>query len=218
MRFDPRARRGISPRATAPEPGERRRHPLLGYVIAVTGVALATLLGLTLPRAWYPAAGAILLGTGLFALAGGAVAALAARFRAPGALDTAAATRLVARSREAKLMVEQVREYAILGIDPEGRIMSWNEGAVQVRGDQPAELLGMSAQRLFTPEDQAAGVGPRAERYPGVPVVYLSGDSAAEMARRGLLAPGAPVLTKPFTPRELVERVREVLDRVPRNR
>ncbi len=152
MSFDLRARRGAPSRATSPEPGGRR--PLLRAVIAVTGAALGTLLALAV----HPGD---LIAAGIFALAGATVALLAARFRTPGALDPDAAMGLAARSREAELMVEQVREYAILGIDPEGRITSWNEGAVQVLGYEPAELLGLPADRLFPPEDQAAGLGAR---------------------------------------------------------
>ncbi|HEX5385149.1 MAG TPA: PAS domain S-box protein [Gemmatimonadales bacterium] len=47
---------------------------------------------------------------------------------------------------------------------------------------------------------------------PGLPVLFTSGYTDDEIARRGLLAAGAPFLQKPFSPETLARRVREVLD------
>ena len=47
---------------------------------------------------------------------------------------------------------------------------------------------------------------------PEVPVLFISGFTGADVVRRGLLRPGAPLLEKPFTPEALVQRVREMLD------
>ena len=45
-------------------------------------------------------------------------------------------------------------------------------------------------------------------RYPGVPVLLLSGYATDDLVRRGLIADaGVPLLLKPFTPAELVDRV-----------
>jgi signal transduction histidine kinase len=45
-------------------------------------------------------------------------------------------------------------------------------------------------------------------RYPGVPVLLLSGYATDDLVRRGLIADaGVPLLLKPFTPTELVDRV-----------
>jgi DNA-binding response OmpR family regulator len=49
------------------------------------------------------------------------------------------------------------------------------------------------------------------ERFPDVPVLYISGYPGDEIQQRGLLGPGATFLQKPFSPDELVRRVREVL-------
>ena len=40
----------------------------------------------------------------------------------------------------------------------------------------------------------------------------MSGYAGQEVAERGLLEPTASFIQKPFSPQELVERVREVLD------
>jgi two-component system cell cycle sensor histidine kinase/response regulator CckA len=47
---------------------------------------------------------------------------------------------------------------------------------------------------------------------PDVPVLFISGFTGEDVARRGLLRPGAPLQEKPFTPETLVARVREMLD------
>ncbi|HKH91801.1 MAG TPA: PAS domain S-box protein [Gemmatimonadaceae bacterium] len=49
------------------------------------------------------------------------------------------------------------------------------------------------------------------EIVPGLPVLYMSGH-ADEGARDGLVDPAIPFLAKPFTPSQLAQKVREVLD------
>src|SRR5215217_8710821 len=51
-----------------------------------------------------------------------------------------------------------------------------------------------------------------ADRYPDVPVLYTSGFADNDVVRRGLLDAGRPFLQKPFAPRELARKVREVLE------
>ena len=46
---------------------------------------------------------------------------------------------------------------------------------------------------------------------PGIPVMYMSGYTADELARRRLLHPSLPFLQKPFHPDELVIQVQEQL-------
>src|SRR5581483_5491361 len=57
-----------------------------------------------------------------------------------------------------RLLIENVRDYAIYLIDAEGRVSSWNEGARRIKGYRAEEIIGQSYTRFFTPEDQAAGV------------------------------------------------------------
>lgn len=56
-----------------------------------------------------------------------------------------------------RLLVENVKDYAIYLIDLQGRISSWNEGARRIKGYRAEEILGQSFSRFFTPEDVAAG-------------------------------------------------------------
>ena len=51
-----------------------------------------------------------------------------------------------------------------------------------------------------------------AEIMPQVPVLYMSAYAEDEVAHRGMLAPGTPLLRKPFTPGVLARKVRELLD------
>ncbi|MDQ2670334.1 MAG: response regulator, partial [Gemmatimonadota bacterium] len=51
-----------------------------------------------------------------------------------------------------------------------------------------------------------------ANAHPGLPILYMSGYTGEDVVQRGLLAPGAPFLPKPFTPDALGRKVREMLD------
>jgi DNA-binding response OmpR family regulator len=72
--------------------------------------------------------------------------------------------------------------------------------------------------RLLVTDVVLPGVGGRelADRLrvaqPGLRVLYTSGYTEGEIARRGSLADDAQFLPKPFTPSDLLLRVREVLD------
>lgn len=58
-----------------------------------------------------------------------------------------------------RTLVEQVKDYAIFRIDPEGRPTTWNAGVQSVLGFTEEEFVGKDlASLIFTPEDQAAGV------------------------------------------------------------
>lgn len=61
-----------------------------------------------------------------------------------------------------RLLVENVTDYAIVMLDPEGRVASWNEGAERTFGYREAEVLGRHASLFYPPEDVRAG-RPRAE-------------------------------------------------------
>jgi PAS domain S-box-containing protein len=53
-----------------------------------------------------------------------------------------------------RTLVENVRDYAILLLDPDGKIVSWTAAAVRVKGYETAEILGQSFERFYTDEDR----------------------------------------------------------------
>ncbi len=58
-----------------------------------------------------------------------------------------------------RMLVEQVKDYAIFMTDTEGRATSWNEGVLRVLGFKEQEFLKQDiASSIFTPEDQELGV------------------------------------------------------------
>ncbi len=56
-----------------------------------------------------------------------------------------------------KLLIQSVKDYAFILIDPEGRVLTWNCGAESIHGYAPPEILGENFSRLYLPEDLAAG-------------------------------------------------------------
>jgi PAS domain S-box-containing protein len=56
-----------------------------------------------------------------------------------------------------RLIVENVRDYAVFVADLEGRIVSWNPGVESLLGYAEGEWLGEHASIIFTPEDCERG-------------------------------------------------------------
>jgi PAS domain S-box-containing protein len=56
-----------------------------------------------------------------------------------------------------RLLVEAVKDYAIIGFDPNGMVTSWNEGAERLKGYTAEEIMGQHISRLYAQEDIAAG-------------------------------------------------------------
>ncbi|HEY9633887.1 MAG TPA: response regulator [Coleofasciculaceae cyanobacterium] len=57
-----------------------------------------------------------------------------------------------------RLLWENVKDYAILFIDTQGRVTGWSLGAERILGYQEAEILTKSASIIFTPEDIEQGI------------------------------------------------------------
>jgi PAS domain S-box-containing protein len=69
----------------------------------------------------------------------------------------AAELHLQASKERFRLMVEGVLDYAILMVDLDGRVETWNAGAERFTGYQPAEIIGQQLSVLYTAEDVALG-------------------------------------------------------------
>jgi PAS domain S-box-containing protein len=53
--------------------------------------------------------------------------------------------------------VQEVKDYSIFMLDPEGRVLTWNEGARAIKGYTAAEIVGQSYTSFYTEEDRARG-------------------------------------------------------------
>ena len=60
-----------------------------------------------------------------------------------------------------RLLVAEVRDYAIFFLDLEGHVMTWNAGAERIKGYRADEIIGQSFVRFYVPEDVVAGVPSR---------------------------------------------------------
>ncbi|HEX8510467.1 MAG TPA: PAS domain S-box protein, partial [Propionibacteriaceae bacterium] len=69
----------------------------------------------------------------------------------------AAEQRLRVNEERFRLLVEGVRDYAILGLDVGGHITSWNTGAEHIKGYRAEEILGQHFSVFYPPEDVEAG-------------------------------------------------------------
>jgi PAS domain S-box-containing protein len=61
-----------------------------------------------------------------------------------------------------RLMVEEVTDYAIFMLDPQGQVVSWNKGARRIKGYEAGEIVGRHFSCFYTAADQQRGVPVRA--------------------------------------------------------
>ena len=55
------------------------------------------------------------------------------------------------------LLVAETTDYAILMLDVEGNVTTWNPGAERFKGYQAEEIIGRHFSVFYPPEDAAAG-------------------------------------------------------------
>ena len=66
------------------------------------------------------------------------------------------AERLLRESEERfRLLIEGVKDYAIVMLDPHGRVATWNQGATRINGYTAEEIVGRHFSRFYTAEDRA---------------------------------------------------------------
>lgn len=61
-----------------------------------------------------------------------------------------------------RLLVDGLTEHALLMLDAQGRVVSWNTGATRIKGWREEEILGQHFSVFYTHEDQEAGEPARA--------------------------------------------------------
>ncbi|MDL5512782.1 PAS domain S-box protein [Arenibacter sp. M-2] len=59
------------------------------------------------------------------------------------------------------LMVEEVQDYAILYLNPEGIVENWNTGAEKIKGYKAEEIIGKDFSNFYTEEDKKSGLPKR---------------------------------------------------------
>ena len=64
-----------------------------------------------------------------------------------------------------RVLVDNVRDYALFMLDPQGRVSSWNVGAERLKGYQPDEILGRHFSCFYTAADVARGLPDEVLRY-----------------------------------------------------
>jgi PAS domain S-box-containing protein len=56
-----------------------------------------------------------------------------------------------------KLIIENVKDFAIFSMDVNGRVTLWNPGAEKMFGYKSDEVMGQTTELIFVPEDRQAG-------------------------------------------------------------
>ncbi len=87
-----------------------------------------------------------------------AVEALGAASSLAEEVRIAAAAALAETKGQFRLLVEGVNDHALLTVDADGLVNSWNRGAERLLGYVEEQIVGRSLARIFTPEDMAAGI------------------------------------------------------------
>jgi PAS domain S-box-containing protein len=55
-------------------------------------------------------------------------------------------------------MIDEVEDYAIILLSPEGIIQNWNKGAEKIKGYKEEEIVGKSFLNFYLPEDRTKGL------------------------------------------------------------
>ena len=64
---------------------------------------------------------------------------------------------LRASEERLRLLVENVKDYAIIMLDADARVVSWNVGAERIKGYRTDEIVGQHFSRFYTKEDVERG-------------------------------------------------------------
>jgi PAS domain S-box-containing protein len=56
-----------------------------------------------------------------------------------------------------RLLIDNVKDYAIILLDKEGKVLTWNAGAERLKGWKANEIIGQHFSKFYPPEDIAKG-------------------------------------------------------------
>jgi PAS domain S-box-containing protein len=79
-------------------------------------------------------------------------------------MPTTAEPDLFGDTRSLRLLINAVIDYVMYMIDLDGRVLTWNAGAVRLKGYSAEEIVGQSFARFYTPEDLQAELPQKALR------------------------------------------------------
>jgi PAS domain S-box-containing protein len=55
-------------------------------------------------------------------------------------------------------MIEEVQDYAIILLDTDGTILTWNKGVEKIKGYKEHEIVGQNFNIFYLPSDRQAGL------------------------------------------------------------
>ena len=55
-------------------------------------------------------------------------------------------------------MIQEIQDYAIILLDADGTILSWNMGAQKIKGYKEEEILGQNFSIFYLPQDRQANL------------------------------------------------------------
>lgn len=55
-------------------------------------------------------------------------------------------------------MIEEVQDYAIVLLDLDGTILTWNKGVEQIKGYKANEIIGQNFNIFYLPQDRQSGL------------------------------------------------------------
>ena len=53
-------------------------------------------------------------------------------------------------------MIEEIQDYAIILLDSDGTILSWNKGVEKIKGYKTGEIIGQNFSIFYLPQDREA--------------------------------------------------------------
>jgi PAS domain S-box-containing protein len=57
-----------------------------------------------------------------------------------------------------KQMISEIQDYAIILLDVDGTVLTWNKGVEKIKGYKDHEILGQNFRVFYMPQDRQAGL------------------------------------------------------------